>query len=137
MPVINILYYPSLEEMPPYVRNQVRTMGYVDGTLRQVANDLLFGNKGAMVVFVDDYPIGWSVCYFNKKIPDKYELGFWIRQKYRNKGYGLKLIVESYKTWRTLHPKVFDKVIPIWQSIDNKLISNYINRNNIDDLLII
>ncbi len=118
-----IKHYSNLDAMPDNVRKAIKTMGHIKkGDLRSIAwESSRFRIDGCLVLFENNKPIGWGVCYnqycsFSRRRARS--ASFWIQRRYRGKGYGAHLILQGYERWRHLKPKVFFKVNTIWQALD-------------------
>lgn len=131
-------YYATLADMPTGTREAVRTMGHAPwgstgGILRFVAgDDNLYRFDGGIVLYEDGVPVGWAALYsygddWTKR--RKTEVGFWVRHKYRKKGYGLRLIRQAHNRWYSPTRKIaaFNNAKPIWEALD---IMKRINRKS-------
>lgn len=131
-------FYGTLADMPPRTREAVRTMGHapwgsMGGILRSVAADCNhYRLDGSIVLYEDGVPVGWAALYsywdrWSKC--RKSEVGFWVRHKYRKKGYGLRLIRQAHNRWYSPTQKVsaFNNAKPIWEALD---IMKRINRKS-------
>lgn len=134
---VRLRCYNSLEEMPAKTRDAVRTMGHapwgsLGGILRYVAtgDSKMYNCEGAIVIYEDGVPAGWGALYsYPEGKMKRTEVGFWVRHKYRKKGYGLKLIRQAHNRWYSPTRKItaFHNAKPIWEALD---IMKRINRKS-------
>lgn len=113
------VYYAG--HIPASVRRALKTMG---GThpldhLRRLVRDHEDDEISlveAIVLFVDDKPIGWAAFYVDKVYNHHKHVGIWVRTRQRGKGYGRILTDLSFNRWSKEYPTTYNHIEEKWNA---------------------